>query len=87
MDTTPEGMNKLTAACAVEEACVVLDVGTSLEDSLAALDEAEQSVAMVLSDDGAIIGVLTRASIMRAMDLFSDTESDAESSASLDSQQ
>lgn len=83
MDSTPETMDELTAACALESACVILDVNTSLEDSLAALEEAQQSVAMVLSDSGAIVGVLTRDSIIRAMELYSDAESDAESSEML----
>ena len=85
MDSTPARMDELTAMCALESACVILDVNTSLEDSLAALEEAQQSVAMVLSDSGAIVGVLTRDSIIRAMALYSDTESDSESIERFDS--
>lgn len=79
MDSSPEGMDSLTAACAFENACVILAVNTSLKDSLAALEEAQQSVGMVLSDSGAIVGVLTRESIIRAMALYSESESDSES--------
>ena len=78
MDSSQLGLEELTAACALESACVILDVNTSLQDSLAALEEAQQTVAMVLSDSGAIVGVLTRDSILRAMELYSDAESDTE---------
>ena len=78
MDSTPEGIYSLTAACALDNGCVILDVGTSLVDSLAALEEAQQSVGMVMSDSGAIVGVLTRDSIIRAMALYSESESDSD---------
>ncbi|KAK9909773.1 hypothetical protein WJX75_007259 [Coccomyxa subellipsoidea] len=50
----------------VMEACVMLTPDTSLSEALQVMDEAGESVAMVLDDSGSIIGVLTRASVEEA---------------------
>ena len=75
----PSSMDILTAACAVEEACVIIDVGSSLDSALAALSGSEQATGVVLGDNGAVIGVVTRESILRAMRAGSEADSSAES--------
>ncbi|BDA42741.1 probable H(+)/Cl(-) exchange transporter ClcA [Coccomyxa sp. Obi] len=56
----------LTVLCALRQACVMLTPETSLGEALQVMDEAGESVAMVLDDTGSIIGVLTRASVVEA---------------------
>ncbi|CAL8467610.1 g7148 [Coccomyxa elongata] len=56
----------LTVLCALRQACVMLTPDTSLREALQVMDEAGESVAMVLDDSGSIIGVLTRASVVEA---------------------
>ena len=75
----PSSMDTLTAACAVEEACAIIDVNSSLESVLAALDESKQAAGVVLGTDGAIVGVVTRESVLRAMRASSDVDSSRES--------
>ena len=73
----PSGIDVLTAACAVEEACVIVNSGSSLESVLATLGDSETGV--VLGDNGAVIGVVTRDSVLRALRAGSEADSSAES--------
>ncbi|EIE24595.1 Clc chloride channel [Coccomyxa subellipsoidea C-169] len=59
-------VDDLTVLCALRQACVMLTPDTSLSEALQVMDEAGESVAMVLDDGGSIIGVLTRASVEEA---------------------
>ena len=43
------GKGDLTVQCALEGACVLLERDTLLSDALTLLDEAEQSVALIVS--------------------------------------
>lgn len=75
----PASMDVLTAACAVEEACVIIDATSSLEAALAALSSSEQATGVVLGENGALVGVVTRESVLRAMRAGSEADSSAES--------
>ncbi len=75
----PTSMDVLTASCAVEEACVIINSGSSLESVLTALGSGEQATGVVLGDNGAVIGVVTRESVLRALRAGSEADSSAES--------
>lgn len=67
MDSTSEAMDSASVACALEEACVLLTVDTSMTEALEVMDEVEQKVALVTNAEGAVVGVLTRESIVRQL--------------------
>ncbi|KAK9800336.1 hypothetical protein WJX73_004667 [Symbiochloris irregularis] len=62
-----EGDRGLTVQCAIEGSCVLLRRNTLLSEALLLLDETEQSVALVVDDENAVVGLLTRESIAEAM--------------------
>ena len=67
MDSSPEAMDDASVACALEEACVLLTVDTSMTEALAVMDQVGQKIALVTNSDGAVVGVLTRESIVRQL--------------------
>ena len=67
MDTSPDTLEGVSIACALEEACVLLTVDTSMTEALTVLDEVGQKVALVTNMDGAVVGVLTRESIVKQL--------------------
>ena len=75
----PSSVDVQTAACAVEDACVIIDVRSSLEAALAALSGSEQATGVVLGENGAVVGVVTRESVLRAIRTGSEADSSAES--------
>ena len=67
MDSSSAAMDDASVACALEEACVLLTVDTSMTEALEVMDEVGQKVALVTNADGAVVGVLTRESIVRQL--------------------
>ncbi len=67
MDSSPDLLEGASVACALEEACVLLTVDTSMTEALNVMDEVGQKVALVTNDEGAIVGVLTRESILKQL--------------------
>lgn len=67
IDNSPEALDSASVACALEEACVLLTVDTSMTDALEVMDEVGQKVALVTNAEGAVVGVLTRESIVRQL--------------------
>ena len=67
MDTSDDSLQSASVACALEEACVLLTVDTSMTEALGIMEEVGQKVALVTNDDGAVVGVLTRESIVKQL--------------------
>lgn len=67
VDTSDEALQGVSVACALEEACVLLSVDTSMTEALGIMDEVGQKVALVTNADGAVVGVLTRESIVQQL--------------------
>lgn len=67
MDSSPDVLEGASVACALEEACVLLTVDTSMTEALNVMDEVGQKVALVTNDEGAVVGVLTRESIVKQL--------------------
>ena len=67
MDASADSLEDVSVACALEEACVLLTVDTSMTEALNVMDEVGQKVALVTNADGAVVGVLTRESIVRQL--------------------
>lgn len=67
MDTSDDILQDASVACALEEACVLLTVDTSMTEALQIMDEVKQKVALVTNEAGAVVGVLTRESIVRQL--------------------
>ena len=67
IDNSPEALDGASVACALEEACVLLTVDTSMTEALEVMDEVGQKVALVTNAEGAVVGVLTRESIVRQL--------------------
>lgn len=67
MDSSPDALEGASVACALEEACVLLTVDTSMTEALNVMDEVGQKVALVTNDEGAVVGVLTRESIVKQL--------------------
>ncbi|KAL3163044.1 hypothetical protein ABBQ32_009468 [Trebouxia sp. C0010 RCD-2024] len=67
MDTSDDSVQNVSVACALEEACVLLTVDTSMSEALQVMDEVKQEVALVTNDAGAVVGVLTRESIVKLL--------------------
>ena len=67
MDTSDDTLQNASVACALEEACVLLTVDTSMTEALEIMDEVKQKVALVTNEDGAVVGVLTRESIVKQL--------------------
>lgn len=67
MDTSDDSLQNASVACALEEACVLLTVDTSMTEALEVMDEVKQKVALVTNEAGAVVGVLTRESIVRQL--------------------
>lgn len=67
MDTSDDTMQNVSVACALEEACVLLTLDTSMTEALEIMDGVKQKVALVTNEAGAVIGVLTRESIVKQL--------------------
>ena len=67
MDTSNDSLQNVSVACALEEACVLLTVDTSMTEALEIMDEVDQKVALVTNEAGAVVGVLTRESIVKQL--------------------
>ena len=67
MDTSDDTVQNISVACALEEACVLLTVDTSMTEALQVMDEVKQKVALITNDAGAVVGVLTRESIVKQL--------------------
>ena len=67
MDTNAETLEGVSVACALEEACVLLSTDTSMTEALSIMDEVDQKVALVTNEEGAVVGVLTRESIVKQL--------------------
>ena len=67
MDTSDDSLQNVSVACALEEACVLLTVDTSMTEALEVMDEVKQKVALVTNAAGAVVGVLTRESIVKQL--------------------
>lgn len=67
MDSSPDRLEDVSVACALEEACVLLTVDTSMTEALSVMDEVGQKVALVTNKDGAVVGVLTRESVLKQL--------------------
>lgn len=67
MDTSDDTMQNVSVACALEEACVLLTLDTSMTEALEIMDGDKQKVALVTNEAGAVIGVLTRESIVKQL--------------------
>lgn len=67
MDTSDDILQDVSVACALEEACVLLTVDTSMTEALQIMDEVKQKVALVTNEAGAVVGVLTRESIVKQL--------------------
>lgn len=67
MDTSDDTLQNASVACALEEACVLLTVDISMTEALEIMDEVKQKVALVTNEDGAVVGVLTRESIVKQL--------------------